>query len=89
MDRRTIGGGVIAIGVIMILIALLADALGIGESGFGWKRGVFLAAGVVVALGGLAYLLMPPRAPEGEGAAAPAPPGDRPPGPGDERTDRD
>jgi hypothetical protein len=79
MDRRTIGLGAIAVGVVMVLIALLADTLGIGEEGFGWRRGLFLAVGVVVALAGLAYLLMPPRAREGEGVAGRPPPGDRPP----------
>jgi hypothetical protein len=66
VERRTIALAVIAVGVAMALLALLADTLGIGEEGFGWRRGVLLAAGIVVALGGVAYLLRPP------GAAPPA-----------------
>ena len=61
MERRNIAWAAIAIGVIMVLVALLADTLGIGESGFGWKRGLFLAVGVVVLLAGAAYLVMPQR----------------------------
>jgi hypothetical protein len=76
MERRSIALAAIAVGVVMILIALLADTLGIGEEGFGWRRGLFLAVGVVVALAGLAYLLMPPRATEGEEAGARPAPGD-------------
>jgi hypothetical protein len=76
MERRNIALGAIAVGVVMVLIALLADTLGIGEEGFGWRRGLFLAVGVVVALAGLAYLLMPPRAREGEDAGARRAPGD-------------
>jgi hypothetical protein len=79
MERRTIALGVIAVGVVMVLIALLADTLGIGEEGFGWRRGLFLAVGVVVAIAGVAYLLMPPRPPEGGDAAARPAPGEPPP----------
>ena len=76
MERRSIALGAIAVGVVMVLIALLADTLGIGESGFGWRRGLFLAVGVVVALAGVAYLLMPPRAGEGGAARGGPAPGD-------------
>jgi hypothetical protein len=79
MERRTIAIGVIAVGVLMVLIALLADTLGIGEEGFGWRRGLFLAVGVVVAIAGLAYLLMPPRPPEGDDTAGRPAPGEPPP----------
>jgi hypothetical protein len=61
VERRNIAWAAIAIGVAMVLIALLADTLGIGQSGFGWKRGLFLAVGVVVLLAGVAYLVMPQR----------------------------
>jgi hypothetical protein len=62
MERRTVALLVIATGVVMVLIALLADVLGIGAEGFGWRRGAFLAAGVVVAIAGIAYLRAPARA---------------------------
>ena len=51
----------IAAGVVMVLIALLADVLGIGAEGFGWRRGAFLAVGIVVVLAGVAYLMAPAR----------------------------
>jgi type VI protein secretion system component VasK len=62
MQRRTAALLVIATGVVMVLIALLADVLGIGEEGFGWRRGALLAAGIVVVLAGVAYLMAPARA---------------------------
>ena len=61
MERRNIALAVIVVGVAMALLALLADALGIGNGGFGWHRGALLAVGVVVALCGVVYLLRPPR----------------------------
>jgi hypothetical protein len=70
MERRSVALALIAVGVVMVLIALLADALGIGEEGFGWRRGALLAAGVVVAGAGAAYLMMPAR----EGGEATPPP---------------
>jgi hypothetical protein len=57
MDRRIIALASIAAGVAMALLALLADVLGIGDEGFGWRRGALLAVGVVVALAGVALLL--------------------------------
>ena len=63
MERKTIAYAVIAIGVAMALLALFADALGIGDSGFGWHRGLLLAVGVVVAAAGVVYLVRPPGAP--------------------------
>ena len=68
MERRNIALALIAAGVAMALLALLADALGIGDEGFGWRRGALLAAGVVVALGGVVYLLRPPRGPAAQEA---------------------
>ena len=62
MERRTVALLVIATGVVMVLIALLADVLGIGAEGFGWRRGAFLAVGVVVAIAGIVYLRAPARA---------------------------
>ena len=63
IERRTIAYAVIAVGVALALLALLADALSIGESGFGWRRGLLLAVGVVVAVAGVVYLLRPPGVP--------------------------
>jgi hypothetical protein len=75
MERRSLAGVVAAIGVAMVLLSLLADTLGIGQAGFGWKRGVLLAAGIVVVLVGVFLALTP--AVEGGPAAGgtePAPP---------------
>jgi uncharacterized membrane protein YozB (DUF420 family) len=78
MERRTIAYSVIAVGVALALLALLADVLGIGESGFGWHRALLLAVGVVVAVAGVVYLVKPPggsAVPEAE-PSQDVPPGD-------------
>lgn len=52
---------VIAIGIIVVLGAVLADALGLsgGGDGFGWKQLIALILGVMVLLTGAAWLLRP------------------------------
>jgi hypothetical protein len=82
MDRRSQAGVVIVIGVLMVLLALLADTLGIGHAGFGWKRGVLLAAGVVVVAIG-AWLALPP-ADERAASGGTADPAAEPPAPDSE-----
>ncbi len=48
------GYAAIAFGALAVLVAVLADPLGIGgNEGFGWKQGALLAVGVLVALGGV------------------------------------
>ncbi len=43
----------LAIGLLAILLALLADEIGIGgQPGFNWKQAILLAVGVAVALFG-------------------------------------
>jgi hypothetical protein len=47
----------IAFGVLAMLVAILADPLGIGgNEGFGWKQGFPLSVGVSVALGGVGVM---------------------------------
>jgi len=49
MSRITLGFGVIAIGVIVVVVSVLADPIGIGsEDTFGWRQivGVIVGAGV-------------------------------------------
>jgi len=47
----------IAFGALAVLVAVLADPLGIGgEAGFGWKQGFLLSLGVSVALGGVGMM---------------------------------
>jgi hypothetical protein len=62
VERKTIAYAVIAVGVLMALLALLADALGIGAEGFGWRRGALLAAGALVVVAGVVWLVRPPGA---------------------------
>ena len=77
MERKRIAALVIAVGVVMVVVALIADAINLGQEGFGWRRGVFLAAGVVVALAGVVYLRLPgagdapSQGSEGEGPPEP------------------
>jgi hypothetical protein len=54
VERRQIGALAMAVGALAVLVAVLADPLGIGgqEDKFGWKQIVLLAGGVVLALGG-------------------------------------
>lgn len=43
----------IAVGTLLILVALLADVVGLGgEPGFGWKQGVLLVIGLALVAGG-------------------------------------
>jgi len=57
MGRRPLATAALAAGVVLILLALLADAVGIGgEEGFGWKQAIALAAGLALALVGAAML---------------------------------
>lgn len=52
---------VIAVGALVVLGALLADALGIsgGGDGFGWKQLIAVIVGLMIALSGAAWLLRP------------------------------
>lgn len=52
---------VVAVGLALVLGAVLADALGLsgGGDGFGWKQLIALIVGLMVALSGAAWLLRP------------------------------
>jgi hypothetical protein len=39
---------VVLVGVVAALLAVLANPLGIGHAGFGWKQGVLLAVGILL-----------------------------------------
>ena len=44
-------------GALAILLAIFADEIGVGDQpGFNWKQGILLAAGIAVALVGVAIL---------------------------------
>jgi hypothetical protein len=53
MSKRTIGIIAIVVGLVLVLVALLANTLGISTSNvFGWKKTILLVAGLVVMAGG-------------------------------------
>ena len=65
MQPKQLGALAIALGAIAILLALLADSIGVGgqEDKFGWKQVTLLVIGVALAIGGVVSLL------RGEGEA--------------------
>ncbi len=57
MSTKRWGYAAIAFGVLAVLVAALADPLGIGgNDGVGWKQGFLLSLGVSVAIGGIGIL---------------------------------
>jgi hypothetical protein len=53
MSKRTIGMGLIALGVIVLIASLAADSLGIGGApGMGWKQLTGAGVGLIVAIVG-------------------------------------
>ena len=71
MSRRQIGLVVIVVGVVAALLAVLANPLGIGHAGFGWKQGVLLAVGILLIIAGGVMVV---RSPNSETGSAPQPP---------------
>jgi hypothetical protein len=57
---------VVFIGVVAALLGALANTLGIGHAGFGWKQGVLVAIGVLLIIGGGVMALRSPD--DGTGA---------------------
>jgi hypothetical protein len=58
------------VGVVAALIAALADPLGIGDQGWGWKQTVLLVVGIVLVIAGGVMAL---RSPSSATGAPPAP----------------
>ena len=57
LQRKPVGTTALVVGVLAVLLALLADEIGVGGNpGFNWKQGILLAAGVAAALFGLAIV---------------------------------
>ena len=57
LTRKPLGTALVGIGLLAILVALLADEIGVGDQpGFNWKQAILLAAGVSVALVGVAIV---------------------------------
>ena len=57
LERKPVGTTALVVGVLAVLLALLADEIGLGGNpGFNWKQGILLAAGIAVGLFGLAIV---------------------------------
>lgn len=57
VSTKRVGYALIAFGVVVALVAVLADPLGIGgNEGIGWKQGFLLSLGVSVGLGGVGVM---------------------------------
>ena len=61
MSRRSVGLAVIAIGVIVVAVAALADQIGVGGEGadtFGWKQIVGVVVGVAITVAGYITVML-------------------------------
>ena len=58
MDRRVLGILLVLVGVALVVVSALANTIGIGKMGFGWKQilGVAVGAALVAAGAGLLAL---------------------------------
>ena len=52
---------VFLVGLVAALTAALANPLGIGDPGFGWKQAVLLAVGILLIIAGGVMALLSPR----------------------------
>jgi hypothetical protein len=53
MSKRTIGMGLVALGVILLIVSLAADSIGIGTgTGIGWKQIAGAVVGAIIAVYG-------------------------------------
>jgi hypothetical protein len=68
MSARQAGLVLVVLGAAAALLALLANPLGIGHSGFGWHQVLLLVVGIVLALVGVGVALRGPTS-----GAAPGP----------------
>ena len=66
MDRNAVGAVLVAAGSVFLVFSALADVIGIGEGGFGWKQILGVIIGAVVAASGAALIYL-----ERGGAKAP------------------
>lgn len=54
MQRRSVGLAVAAFGIVVVVVAALADQIGIGDSdAFGWRQVLGVVVGVVIAVSGV------------------------------------
>jgi hypothetical protein len=64
MSKRTIGFTLAAVGALLVVVAVSADAIGLsgdGSEGFGTRQVIGTVIGSVVLLGGLALALLARR----------------------------
>jgi len=54
------GWALVIVGAAMALLAVLANPLGIGHSGFGWHQVLLLVVGIVVGIVGAVLVVRPP-----------------------------
>jgi hypothetical protein len=59
MSKKAVGTVLLLVGVLLFLVSVLADSIGIGVPGFGWKQLVGLVVGVVLAAAGIVSLRSP------------------------------
>jgi hypothetical protein len=67
MSARQAGLLAVVVGVAAALVAVLANPLGIGHSGFGWHQVLLLVVGIVLALVGGFVALRAPSSDAGPG----------------------
>ena len=54
MSKRTIGMGLVALGVVLLIVSLAADSLGLGTgTGIGWKQITGAIVGAIMAIYGV------------------------------------
>jgi hypothetical protein len=64
---RALALALVAVGMLLLIIAVFADRFGIGEGiGVGWKQLIAAITGLVFVLGGLASLMQPLSGSSGE-----------------------
>jgi predicted Kef-type K+ transport protein len=63
MNQRLVGLVVVAVGVALAVISALANPLGIGVHGFGWKQVAGIVVGVAVAIAGAVLAARRPAEP--------------------------
>ena len=61
MDRRVLGILLGLAGVALVVVSALANTIGIGKMGFGWKQILGVAVGAVLAAAGARLLALSSR----------------------------
>lgn len=60
MNRKTLGVGLLVVGILLALVSLAADTLGVGGApGVGWKQITGVIVGIVLAAAGASRLRPP------------------------------